>query len=334
MHLVIGAEGFAGGHVADALSKHFPIRLVVPPGYTFTHDSRRYHVREADLRTGDGLDAAMTGVDVVHMCAETWSPAVRLRYQRDPPLSLKWVVEAAQRANVRRLVHLSTIDVFGSEHKERLNETSLLRPLHHFERLKAREEEWLRAQGGELEVVIVRAARTFGPADRHLTLPLVRRLETGQLWLPAKGAIRQTFITGPDLGRAFTAAGFRGRRGSTYLVAGFDATWADLLEAAAFGLNRGLRVWDLPYDLAYLAASVREMRTRVGHPCWPSCFTIDVLSKPHLVDDSRSRRELTWSPQVSTFDEGMGELLTWYRGVTAEVAAVAGSSSAPGARPT
>jgi nucleoside-diphosphate-sugar epimerase len=329
MHLVVGAEGFAGGHVADALSKHFPIRLVVPLGFNFRHDSRRFHVVEADFRSGEGLDAAMTGVDVVYMCAETWSPANRLRYQREPSPVLRRLVESAQRAGARRLVHLSTIDVFGSDHKDRLSEISLLKPLHHYERLKAREEEWLRAKRGDLELVIVRAARTFGPADRHFTLPLLRRMETGLLWLPGRGAIKQTFITGPDLGRAVAAGGFRGRNGATYLVGGFDATWAELLEAAAFGLGQQLRVWEVPYDLSYLAASLREMRTRVGQLCWPNCFTIDVLSKPHLIDGSRSRRELTWSPQVSTFDEGMGALLAWYRSVRKETLETVETQTAP-----
>lgn len=329
MHLVVGAEGFAGGHVADAISKHFPIRLVVPTGVKFGHDPRRFHVVEADLRSGEGLDRAMTAVDVVYMCAETWSPTFRLRYQREPVAMLRQVLEAAQRAGVRRLVHLSTVDVFGSDHKESLNEISLLRPLHHFERLRAREEEWLRAKKGDLELVIVRAARAFGPHERHFTLPLLRRMESGLMWLPGRGAIKQTFITGPDLGRAVAAAGFRGRSGATYLVGGFDATWADLLDAAAYGLGLQLRIWEVPYDISYLGASLREMRTRVGQPCWPNCFTIDVLSKPHVVDDSRSRRELTWSPQVSTFDEGMGALLAWYRGVRKEAVEAPEAQTAP-----
>src|SRR5438067_10242429 len=62
---------------------------------------------DADEET---LADAVTGVEVVIFCAETVSPAHRLRARKGAPPMLARVVEAARRARVGRLVHVSTAD--------------------------------------------------------------------------------------------------------------------------------------------------------------------------------------------------------------------------------
>ena len=102
------------------------------------------------------LADAISGVEVVISCAETASPARRLRYRKGPPQLLVRLVEAARRARVGRLVHVSTADVFGSDHSAKINERSRVKPKHVYERLKLAEEEWLLHNSGDLEVVILR----------------------------------------------------------------------------------------------------------------------------------------------------------------------------------
>jgi hypothetical protein len=36
-----------------------------------------------------------------------------------------------------------------------------------------------------------------------------------------------------------------------------------------------------------------------------------VLSKPRFYDDSRSRRELTWSPSTGSFDQDLAQMTPW-----------------------
>jgi hypothetical protein len=38
---------------------------------------------------------------------------------------------------------------------------------------------------------------------------------------------------------------------------------------------------------------------------------VDVIGKPHLLDDSHSRRELTWSPSVGSFEQAMPQMANW-----------------------
>ncbi|HEX6547522.1 MAG TPA: NAD-dependent epimerase/dehydratase family protein [Candidatus Dormibacteraeota bacterium] len=288
--LVIGASEYAGRHALRALPE---ARAVDPDG---------------------DLEAAASGAEVVIVAAPTWDAGTKLRVMRQPHPLLPRVLGACSQAGVRRLVHLSSALVYGADHPEAmaLTEASEPRPVHAYEKLKRREEEWLRLNRGALELVVVRPATGFGGHDRLLAR-LLAELEGGHLKLPEAGRVPHSFLAGPDLGRALAAAAQRGRPGATYLVSGFEGTWRELLEAAAAVLGVAPRIGSVPYDLAYLGASLRELRTAVGSECWPSHLSLDLLAKPRRLEGGRSRRELTWSPQVGSFAEGVAELAAWYR---------------------
>ena len=258
------------------------------------------------------LADAMSSVEVVVNCAQTWSPARRLRYRKAAPSMTQRLLEAARRANVRRIVHVSTADVFGPDHFARITEKTSLRPVHAFERLKLNEERWLMsAAGGDIEVVVVRPARVFGVGEDWILPRLMGSLVKGRVWLPGGGRATQTFVSAADVGRACLAASDRGQPGHSYLVGGFDSSWRSLLESAARVVGMEADVLTVPYDLLYLRALAVEAITASGAVVWPGVYTVDVMGKPHFYDDSHSRRELTWSPSVGSFEQEMPQMASW-----------------------
>jgi nucleoside-diphosphate-sugar epimerase len=293
LHLVIGAGEFLGDHVLHAMASDVPVIAL-----------------NADV-DDETLNDAIAGIEVVHICAETWSPARRLHYRKSAPPLLKRVVDAARRAGVRRIVHLSTADVFGPDHFARITEKTKPHPVHAYERLKLFEERWLLKAAADLEVVIVRPARVFGAGEDWMLPRLLRSLARGRLWLPRGGRSLQSFVSAGDVGRACLAAADRGRPGHSYLVAGFDATWRDLIESAARAAGTEANIIGLPYDLAYLKALATETVTSPGAVVWPGLFAVDVIGKPHYYDDSHSRRELTWSPSVGSFEQELPHMASW-----------------------
>ena len=293
MHLVIGAGEFLGDHVSQALATEVPVIALST---------------DSDDET---LAEAMAGVEVIHNCAQTWSPARRLRYRNAKPSLLPRLVDVARRAGARRIVHVSTADVYGPDHFARVNEKSRLRPVHAYERLKLLEEKWLLNAAQDLEVVILRPARVFGIGEDWILPRLMGSLGQGRLWLPGGGRSPQTFISAADVGRACLAAADRGRHGRSYLVGGFDASWRELLESAARAAGIPADIVSVPYDLVYLKAMATEAITPSGTRIWPGIYAVDVISKPHYFDDSHSRRELTWSPSVGSFEQEMPQMATW-----------------------
>src|SRR5258708_33750083 len=135
-------------------------------------------------------------------------------------------------AKIRRIVHVSTADVYGSGQPGQANEKSPLKPVHVFERLKLQEEQWLMHAAADLEVVIVRPARIFGAGEDWILPRLMGAVAEGRVWLPGGGRARQTFVSAADVGRACLPAADPRRPGPTSLVAGFDSSWRGLLESA------------------------------------------------------------------------------------------------------
>lgn len=293
MHLVIGAGEFLGRHVSRALAADVPVIELNA---------------DADDET---LSDAIAGIEVVVFCAQTVSPSRRLHYRKSTPLVLERVVDAARKARVRRLVHVSTADVYGPDRFARVNEKTRLKPAHAYERLKLYEEEWLLHAAGDVEVVIVRPARVFGEGEDWILPRLMAAAVRGRVWLPQGGRAKQTFVSAEDVGRACLAASDRGRPGHRYLVGGFDSTWRDLLISAARSVGFAADVGSVPYDLAYLRALGAETLTPPGAAVWPGIFGVDVIAKPHYYDDSYSRRELTWSPSVGSFEQEIPALAPW-----------------------
>src|SRR5919202_3221 len=261
MHLVIGAAGYAGRYAIAALGERFPVRAVEP---------------------GQDLAGALVGVDTVHMAAELHPPTTRLRVSAGPHPFLVELLRLGREAGVRRIVHLSTAQVFGPAPKAVLLESSPLKPDHAYEKLHARDERWLLTHH-DVEMVSLRPGQGFGPGEPVVTRVL-RQLAAGRPLLVDRGRAQRTFLAGSDLGRAFVAAALRGRPGHAYLLGGFRACWRDLVSGAARALRLPVHVAPIPYDLAYLSATVRQWRTPLGGECWPNPYVVDVLGRAHVLE--------------------------------------------------
>jgi dihydroflavonol-4-reductase len=293
LHLVIGADEFLGRHVSRALAADRPV--IELNG-------------DADDET---LTDAIAGVEVVVYCAQTWSPGRRLHYRKTTPRVLERIVEAARSSRIRRLVHVSTADVYGSGHVGRITEKTIPKPTHAYEKLRLFEEEWLLNTAQDLEVVILRPARVFGEGEDWMLPRLMAAAVRGRVWLPGGGRARQTFVSAEDVGRACLAASDRGRPGHRYLIGGFDSSWHDLVTSAARAVGFAAEVTSMPYDLSYLRALGMETLTPSGGAVWPGLYAVDALGRARSFDDSHSRRELTWSPSVGSFDQEMPAMAPW-----------------------
>ena len=94
-------------------------------------------------------------------------------------------------------------------------------------------------------------------------------------------------------------------------MGGFDSTWHDVLASASRAVGFAAEVASVPYDMAYLRALGVETITPPGAAVWPGIFGVDVIGKPHYYDDSYSRRELTWSPSIGSFEQEIPALAPW-----------------------
>lgn len=176
------------------------------------------------------------------------------------------LARAALGAGVERLVHLSTVDVFGFEERHaRLDESSPVRGERHaYSESKLAGEQRVRALRAEgLAVTIIYPTWIFGPGDRHFLPEIIKAVRGGAARIDG-GAPHLEMTFSENLADAcILAAEHPGAEGEGYIVGdGYDVNLGQFLERVSTKLGVAAPKRSVPYGLAYAVASLTELTTR------------------------------------------------------------------------
>jgi uncharacterized protein YbjT (DUF2867 family) len=205
---VTGGTGFVGshlvrflahrGHQVRTLSRSAPRSAVArTPGV---------ETWEADVSTGEGLDAALEGVEAVIHLVAIIRETRRQSFEAAHVDGTRHVLEAEKRQGVRRHVQMSAL---GARDEPGATE---------YHRTKARAEELVRGSG--IAHAIFRPSMIFGPGDEVVSL-LARMLRFSPLLpLVGRGEFRLQPVWIGDMERALTRAAEDDAVGGTLEVGG------------------------------------------------------------------------------------------------------------------
>lgn len=294
--LVTGATGLVG----NAL-----IPLLLEAGHTVRANARRApkaswagHDRCEFVSRDIEADAAPLLRDVdavvhlaarVHVMRETASDpwAENRRFNTAATLRL---ARAAAAAGCRHFVFMSSIKVNGEATTDRaFTEDDTPRPVDAYGTSKLEAEQGLGAlaRAGAMGATILRPPLVYGPGVKGNFGALLRAVRAG-LPLPL-GAVnnRRSLIYAGNLAGAVLAALARPAPGGrTYLVSdGEDLSTPELIRAIAAAMGRSARLVSVPPALLRLAGRLTGRSAAV-----------DRLLGSLVLDSSRIRRELGWTP--------------------------------------
>lgn len=184
---VVGATGFVGRHVVPHLAEAgHRVIAVSRKGERRAGWGERVETRSADVVTGTGLDAAFAEADaVVNLVAIARETGGRT-FEAVNVRGTGSVVIAAERAGVRRIVHLSALGVVDDPR---------LGYLHS----KWRGEQLVRQSA--LEWVVLRPSLLFGPGDGFFNIvkTTLRWWSPGVVAIPGRGDARFQPLAAADV---------------------------------------------------------------------------------------------------------------------------------------
>ena len=284
--LVTGASGFIGAHVLRAvLEAGAEARALVRTGSDRANVAGPpVEVVEGDLTDAASLERAMTGVDTLFHVAARYDLSRRARREvwRANVLGTEYVMRAALRQGVERVVHTSSVAAIGSpadltasspagsgggSNGELADERQWASPQGApgpYERSKIVSERLVHrlvaAEG--LPAVVVLPTAPIGPLDRKPT-------PTGRLIADAACGRMPAYIGSAglnvahvrDVARGHVLAAARGRIGERYILghAEGNLTLREIIERAAAVSGADAPTLSIPWQLAYGWALIDEL---------------------------------------------------------------------------
>jgi nucleoside-diphosphate-sugar epimerase len=248
---VTGATGFIGGHLVEALTGHgCRVRTLVR---NFTHAPRiaRFPVEmvAGDITDRAAVARAASGCDIViHAAMGTAGESAARRAATVQ--GTEAVLEASRAARVDRVVHISTISVYGLTPDGDLTESTPRCVLpDDYSRDKAEAERlamhFHRAHG--LPVSVIQPTVVYGPFAQSWTVDPLTSLREERVVLPAEGRGLCNAVYVDDVTDAIVrAAWVPGAVGERFLVSASEpCTWGEFYGAYGRMLGEGAELLPL-----------------------------------------------------------------------------------------
>lgn len=326
--LVTGATGFIGSHLVDRnLAQGRKVRAFALTGDPGAEALRQKGVEVVfgDISDYEAVDSAVQGMDLVFHCAAVvtdWAPE---------SLFLKVTVQGTEnmcraclKHKVRRLVHLSTNDVFGLSEDEVMDESYPLSPWGEpYADNKIMAEKLLRAfcEDQGLPATWAYPCWVYGEGDKTF-VPLLADaiLKKEMLFWRKDVLVWPTYIENlMDL--LMLMAEHPQAVGEGFLCHdGESATLQEFCAAIALALGKKPPTLTIPFGLAHAVAVVMEGIWRVfkiGSRPLLTTYAVKNLGSRLKFSIAKAERVLGWRPAVS-HEEGMRRTLTWLRGLETE----------------
>jgi 2-alkyl-3-oxoalkanoate reductase len=317
--LVTGASSLIGRHTVARL---------VERGDTVTTSQRSpsgLAVREVlgSITDADTVARACDGQDaVVHLAAKVGVIGAWDEFEAVNVHGTVQLLDAAHRAGVRRVVHVSSPSVAHAGHAlvgAGADPADPSGTRGHYATSKAMAElAALDVSSAALPVVVIRPHLVWGPGDTQLVGRIVERARQRRLALVGSGTalIDTTYVD--NAADALVAALDRVDRlaGQAFVVSnGEPRTVHELVSriVAAAGVSWTPR--RVPARVAIVGGTlVERWWDRTGRADDPPMtgFLAEQLSTAHWFDQRRTREALGWEPAVS-LAEGFERLADWYR---------------------
>lgn len=260
--------------------------------------------RVGDVRDPEAVAWLCDGADVVlHAAALVLEDGPRQRFERINVHGTRLVADAAGRAGVRCLVHLSSVMVYGFDFPDQVAEDGPFpagEPNPYCVTKLRSEGAALRARASGSRVVVLRPGDVYGPGSVPWVVRPLELMRAGLFVLPDGGRGILNHVHVDDLAEAVLLAAERDEvdgvpinvcDGVRTLVRDY---FGRLAEHSGLPAPRALPAGVLRVAFAALAGGARALGRRP--PAAPAA--LDFLLRPNVYSNARARALLGWAPRV------------------------------------
>ncbi len=305
--LVTGGCGFIGSNFIKYVLNTYPDYHIVnfdnltyagnPENLKDIENDPRYTFVKGDITETLDVNAVMNKIDsVVHFAAESHvdrSIEDGAVFVNTNVLGTFNLLESARQEGVKKFIHVSTDEVYGSLGKTGyFTEDTALAPNSPYSASKAGSDCLVRSyyETYKFPAIITRCSNNYGPyqfPEKLIPLMISNALSDKPLPVYGDGLYVRDWLYVEDHCRAIDAVLHKGKDGDVYNIGG-NNEWKNI-------------------DI------VKTILKDVGKPESLIEYVIDRLGhdRRYAIDSSKIQKELGWSP-ATPFEEGIKKTIAWY----------------------
>jgi nucleoside-diphosphate-sugar epimerase len=308
---VTGASGFIGRRICD----RYRAAGVEVRGVDL-QPAHELGIVAGDIAEPGEWQERVAGCDlVVHTAARVSMTAGMDRFWRVNTLGTRRVLDAAVAADVGRVVHLSSVTVFGFAFPDRVDETYPVHPtgVPYVDTKIASEQVVLQAHAaGEIVCTVIRPGDVYGPGSRPWTIIPVNQLRAARAVLPAggRGVFSPVYAENLVDGIVLAAAGGQTEGEVLTITDGVGVETREFFGRYARMLGKkGVPAAPTPLvavaaDAIDLAARLRRRESEINRDA------VRYLSRTGTYSIEKARRLIGYEPRID-LDEGMRRTEAW-----------------------
>lgn len=310
---ITGARGFVG----RALMTRYSTSGVETLGLDI-HPEPEMNIVSGDIVQPQVWESHLTGCDLlIHTAAIVTNNVSHEEAWRVNVLGTRRVLDAAQRAGVRRFVYLSSLAAMRFIAEDQAGEQAPILPTGnpYVDTKIAGEHAVLAAHAaGEVDCTIVRPADIYGPGSRPWTVVPVQMIKKGLFLLPAhgKGLFRPIYLD--DLVNGVLLAAEKDAAcGQILILGGERAVPCEEFFGHYYRmLHKGAPHTMSTTSAVAIAETGRFIFSLLGKPTELGRGAIEMLAKKTTVSNAKAHQLLGWQEEIP-LAEGMRRTEIWLR---------------------
>jgi dTDP-glucose 4,6-dehydratase len=304
--LVTGGYGFIGSNFIRYWLNKYPEDKIInldkltyagnPKNLKDIEENKKYTFIRGDICNKETVDKVMKEVDVVyHFAAESHvdnSIKGSFVFTETNVFGTHVLLETAKQNKIKKFIHISTDEVYGSIEKDSFSEKDILKPNSPYSASKAAAEMLVRSYNKtfNLPTIITRSSNNFGPyqyPEKLIPLFVTNLMENIKVPVYGTGKNVRDWIYVLDNCEGIDFASKKGEIGEIYNIGGGN-------EISNIEITK-LILKEMGKDEAFIT----YVQDRLGHD-----FRYSL--------DCSKIRKLGWKPKYD-FEKAMKETISWYK---------------------
>ena len=235
---ISGAAGFIGSHLAEKLFSHYnQSRFILYDKITYAANKlylkkllKKNNVKfvKDDLLNFKKLEENLKKVDLaINVAAESHvdnSFGNSLKFSETNTLGTHYFLEASRKQRVKRLIHVSTDEVYGENLGKPFKENQFLNPTNPYSASKAGADMMVNAynKSYKLNIIIVRANNIFGTRqfpEKLISRSIFNFLNKKKMIIHGKGNNYRYYLSVHDFCEGIIKIIKKGKNGEIYNIA-------------------------------------------------------------------------------------------------------------------